>query len=115
MAEEKQNSIVGRLWTSKDDDGNVKGYSGSLNPETLSSFEADQYGNVRVWVSKNKQKRSGKKDCDLFISAFTGEARSSKPAYNKAKPAYAKKAPPPPAPKKAAPVEEAEGDDDFLD
>lgn len=114
MSEEKQNSIVGRLWTSKDDDGNTKGYSGSLNPELLSSFEADQYGNVRVWVSKNKNKRSGKKDCDLFISAFTGEARSAgKPAY-KGKPAYAKKAPPA-APKKAAPVEEAEGDDDFLD
>ena len=111
MSEEKQNTLVGRFWTSKDTDGTTKGYSGSINKEALSQFPTDDYGNVKVWFFKNKNKRSDKKDCDFFVSAFVdtkggGRAAPAKAAYKK--PYSAPKAKP-----AAAPA--AEDDGDFLD
>ena len=105
MKEEKQNTLVGRFWTSKDEDGTLKGYSGSINAEALNQFPTDEYGNVKVWFFKNRNKRSDKKDCDFFVSAFV-DGKKSRPVAKKAP--YRKPAP------QRAPVQD-EGDDDFLD
>lgn len=126
MSEEQKSMVVARFWVSKHDDGTIKGYSGSFNVAALGEFTPDEYGNVRVWVTKNN-KRPGKKDCDLIASAFFDDGSErpakktySKPAQNYGGNKYGKKS----FPKKEAPkpqnnVEDSKakpsGDSDFLD